>query len=136
MESNSSQQTRLIYILYIIGTFIWLVMLVGVILAYIEKGKETDAIVLSHLRKQIQLFWIYLLCAIVGGFVLGIVLVIVTLGVVGSSLAAGTDPSGATALSFLVPFLLGLVFGIALVAYVVVACVKGLKRLDAGEAVV
>ena len=135
MDSNSSQQTRLIYILYIIGAFIWLVMLVGVILAYIEKGKATDAAVLSHLRKQIRLFWLYLLFAVAGIFIFFIVLMVVMFGAVGASLATGAEPSSAVvATSFFIPFLIGFVMSVALIAYVIVTCVKGLKRLDEGQA--
>lgn len=133
MESNSTEQTRLIYILYIVGAFIWLVMLVGVILAYIEKGKHSDEAILSHLNKQIRVFWIYLLLAIGGGVLLGILMVVVIIGALGGAALSGADPGGGAVIATLVPILFALVFGIALTVYVIVVCVKGLKKLDAGE---
>lgn len=135
MESKSSEQTRLIYILYIIGAFIWVVMLVGVILAYIERGKHSDEAILSHLSKQIRVFWIYLLLVVGGSVLLGILMVVVVLGAVGSAAVSGADPGGGAIVAMLVPILFALVFGIALTVYVIVVCVKGLKRLDEGEPV-
>lgn len=133
MDSNSSQQIRLIYILYIIGAFVWLVLLVGVILAYIEKGKETDSVLLSHLRKQIRIFWIHLVSAIVGGIVLMVLIVLAfAIPAVGAA-AGGGDPAAVAAIGMVFASLLAFVYAAALIIYVIVASVKGLKSLDAGE---
>ncbi|MXZ43481.1 MAG: hypothetical protein F4Z01_00630 [Gammaproteobacteria bacterium] len=133
MDSNSSQQIRLIYILYIIGAFIWLVLLVGVILAYIEKGKETESVLLSHLRRQIRIFWVHLVAAIVGGIVLIVLIVIAfTVTAVGAGVSGG-DPAAAAAIGTIITSLLMGVYGLGLIIYVIVASVKGLKSLDAGE---
>lgn len=132
LDSQSSQQIRIIYILYIIGAFIWLVFLVGVILAYVEKGRESESVFRSHLKRQIRLFWIHLVSAIVGGIVLAI-LVITTISVVAvGAMAGGGDPTASATVSLTISALLAFVYGAALVLYVIVASVKGIKRLDAG----
>ncbi|MXZ43480.1 MAG: hypothetical protein F4Z01_00625 [Gammaproteobacteria bacterium] len=129
------QQIRLIYILYIIGAFVWLVLLVGVILAYIEKGKETESVLLSHLRRQIHIFWVHLISAIVGAMVLIVLIVVaflITAVGVASSAAEG-DPTTIATMGTIVSGLLMIVYGLSLIIYVIVASVKGLKRLDARE---
>ena len=132
MDSESSQHTRTIYILLIIGAFIWLVLLVGVILAYVEKGRESESVIRSHLRRQIRIFWIHLVSAIVGGIVLAI-LVITTISVVAvGAMAGGGDPTASATVSITISALLAFVYGAALVIYVIVASVKGIQRLDAG----
>ena len=104
----SLEQTRLIYILYFIGAFIWPVLLAGVILAYVEKEKAVDLILQSHLKKQIKIFWIHLLIAIGGAIVMISLLPIV------------------------VTLILSSFYCLVLVAYVWIASFKGLSRLDAG----
>ena len=36
-------------------------MFVGVILAYIDRGKITDIVLESHVEKQIRMFWIWII---------------------------------------------------------------------------
>ncbi|MCY3540457.1 MAG: hypothetical protein OXH31_00900 [Gammaproteobacteria bacterium] len=132
LDSQSSQQIRIIYILYIFGAFIWLVLLFGVILAYVEKGRESESVFLSHLRTQIRVFWIHLISAIAGGIVLAIS-VMTTIAVVGvGAMAGGGDPATAATVYKTISLLLVAVYGASLIVYVIVASVKGIKRLDAG----
>jgi len=64
---------NLVYILYLVGLVIGISALVGVVLAYINKGKY-GAGVDSHLDFQIRTFWLGLV-ALIAGAVLSIILV-------------------------------------------------------------
>ena len=48
-----------------VGAFFGAIMFVGVILAYIERGKITDLWLESHVEKQIRTFWIWLTALVV-----------------------------------------------------------------------
>jgi uncharacterized membrane protein len=74
-----------VYALYLIGIFTGgLASIVGVIIAYVQRGKADGAYLVSHYRYQIRTFWIGLLyscvaavLSVVGiGFVLAIGVVI------------------------------------------------------------
>lgn len=127
MNSRSIQNLRIIYILYMIGAFIWAPMIVGVILAYLERGKITDVVYQSHVTKQIRIFWIWLL-------VVGILYTFV-FATVGTSLltlltgygmwGAFTGVRSLVSFSFLVTFLLFL--------YVLITSIRSLGKLDAAE---
>lgn len=65
MSSKSFEQLRLVYILYTVGAFFGPLMFVGVILAYIERGKITDLSLENHVEKQIRIFWIWLIALVV-----------------------------------------------------------------------
>lgn len=125
MEAQTVHRPRLIYTLYIIGAFIWPLMLVGVILAYVERAKVDEPIILSHLYKQISIFWNHLVCGSVGGVVLGLFWFGSVYGA-----ARGVYGVGSNFFVLLVVFL----FTVALVAYVVVSSIRGLNALDGGEA--
>ena len=129
MESESFQQTRIIYILYIIGAFFWPVMIVGVILAYIEKGKVDESFIRNHLLKQIRTFWTCFFCVFLGGVVLGIFMLIVFFNVAMDQTAGVVIGSVSLAILFMFLYALGLL------AYVLVSSIRGLSKLDAGEAV-
>lgn len=125
----SHDRTRIIYILYFIGAFIWPVLLVGVILAYIEKRRDLDLTLFSHLKKQIRIFWIHLSIAVAGLFVMAFVLMI---------LFALTIPdvpfenfTSSFQVSLVGTFVVVPTYGIVLLAYVWIASLKGLRRLDA-----
>lgn len=53
-----------IYILYIAGFFVPPAALIGLVMAYVNKGK--DAVLDSHYAKQIRTFWIGLAVCILG----------------------------------------------------------------------
>jgi len=61
---------NLIYVLYLAGLFFPITALVGVILAYINRGKGQDPVLDSHFTFQIRTFWIGLLAMVVGGLLL------------------------------------------------------------------
>lgn len=129
MDSESFQQTRIIYILYIIGAFFWPVMVVGVILAYIEKGRVDESFIRNHLLKQIRTFWTCFVCVFLGGVVLGIFMLIVFFNVAMDQTAGVVIGSVSLAILFMFLYALGLL------AYVLVSSIRGLSKLDAGEAV-
>lgn len=71
MSSNSIDTTKvgatanLIYILYLVSLIVGVTALVGVIMAYMNKG-EAPEWVQTHYRLQIRTFWIGILFSIVG----------------------------------------------------------------------
>ncbi len=70
-EGKSAQ---LVYILYLVGIIIGIASIVGVIMAYVNKG-TAPAWVQDHYRYQIRTFWIELLFGVIGAatavFVIG-----------------------------------------------------------------
>src|SRR5262249_46468814 len=68
-----------VYILYLVGFLTGITFLVGVIIAYLQRGK-TDSVCESHIQFQITTFWIGLLFFLVGlltiQFGIGIVVLI------------------------------------------------------------
>lgn len=66
---------QLIYVLYLLGFVIGVTPLVGVILAYINRGKA-DGVYETHYTWAIRTFWIGLLYALISG-----VLAIIVIGI-------------------------------------------------------
>ncbi|ABI57480.1 DUF4870 family protein [Alkalilimnicola ehrlichii MLHE-1] len=65
-QSDSGRQLVLvIYILYLVGLFVMLTAIAGLILAYIKRC-DADPVSASHYRYQIRTFWIGLLYFVVG----------------------------------------------------------------------
>lgn len=122
-------QTRIIYILYFIGAFIWPVLLVGVILAYIEKRRDFDLTLYSHLRKQIRIFWTHLFIAFAGLiFVIFIFLILLMMSTPDNL----WDYNASTYQTYTIgSFAVVMIYGIVLLAYVWIASLNGLRRLDA-----
>lgn len=127
MNSRSIENLRIVYILYMVGAFFGAIMFVGVILAYVERGKINDRWLDSHVEKQIRIFWIWL-----------VVLVVLTIGAIGIffpavfALSSGDFPlvglaglGGIVLLSMLVP--------LGLFLYVLITSIQSLKCLDRGE---
>lgn len=56
---------KIVYGLYALGYVIAITSLAGVIFAYIQRGKDNDPVLDSHLTFQIRTFWISLGLAIV-----------------------------------------------------------------------
>jgi uncharacterized membrane protein len=54
-----------VYVLYLVGFFTGITVFVGVIIAYLQRGK-TDRVCESHIEFQIRTFWIGLLYLFVG----------------------------------------------------------------------
>ncbi|NML74694.1 hypothetical protein HHL25_11215 [Rhizobium sp. S-51] len=91
---------QLVYILYLVSFLIGISGLVGLVLAYLNRGKAGGWIE-SHYTYAIRTFWI--------GLLYGLVSVVLTFVFVGVLLALGT------------------------VVWVVVRCVIGLQKANAGE---
>lgn len=70
----STSNAKLIYILYLVGIVIGITGLVGVIMAYVNRGDAPDWLK-THYQLQIRTFWIGLLY-----MVLGIALSVVVVG--------------------------------------------------------
>lgn len=128
----SQEQTRFIYILYFIGAFIWPVLLAGVILAYLEKRRDFDLMLESHLRKQIRIFWFHLVGGI-GGAIVVFLTVLILITISASAVSADFD-AGIASIQFitLLTFVILIFYSLVLVAYVWIASFRGLSRLDAG----
>ncbi len=56
MSSSSIDTVRIVYILYIVGVFVSALMFVGVILAYIERGKITNSLLVVMLTNRFGFF--------------------------------------------------------------------------------
>ncbi len=63
-RSDPLMPGKIIYGLYAVGFFLAVTFLVGVVYAYLAKGR--NPVLDSHLRFQIRTFWISLLIGIVG----------------------------------------------------------------------
>lgn len=129
MNSKSAENLRVIYILYMVGSFIGATMFVGVILAYIERGKLSDSYLSSHVEKQVRIFWVWML-------VLGILYLEVFAIVIPSfaAIATGYSPTGgAIGIGFVVVLTFSVVVG--LFFYVLIASMRSLRKLDAGESI-
>ena len=127
MSSKSVDNLRIVYILYMVGAFFGIVMIVGVILAYIERGKITDLWLESHVEKQIRIFWIWLALAIVP-----IVAVLLFLIPATFALSSGEFTGGILA-GIGVLFLLLLFLPFATLLYVLISSIRSLRNLDRGE---
>lgn len=62
--TNDLMPAKIIYGLYAVGYLVALTTLVGVVYAYLSRGK--NAVLDTHLRFQIRTFWISLLLAVIG----------------------------------------------------------------------
>ncbi|MGU3496941.1 DUF4870 family protein [Xanthobacteraceae bacterium A53D] len=60
--------TMITYILYAIGYFVGITMLVGLIVAYMKRGDAAGTIYESHFTWLIRTFWIGLIVGIIGFF--------------------------------------------------------------------
>lgn len=63
-QSDPYLMPKIVYILYALGYFVGITSLVGLVLAYVMRGKNTIAD--SHHNFQIRTFWISLAIAIIG----------------------------------------------------------------------
>ena len=65
----STSNAKLVYILYLVGILIGITGLVGVIMAYVNRGDAPDWLK-SHYQFQIRTFWIGLLYMVLGSLLL------------------------------------------------------------------
>ncbi len=75
MDPNTKGNANLIYILYLVSIVLGVTSIVGVVMAYMGKGKG-DALLDSHYNNQINIFWKLCLYTVIG-----IVLTMVLIGV-------------------------------------------------------
>ena len=61
----STSNAKLVYVLYLVGIIIGITGLVGVIMAYVNRGDATDWLK-THYQFQIRTFWIGLLYMVLG----------------------------------------------------------------------
>ena len=74
-DTEQGRTANLIYILHLLSLLFGITSLIGVIMAYVNKGSAPDW-VQSHYRFQIRTFWIALLAGVIGAlttpFIIGI----------------------------------------------------------------
>ena len=110
---------QVIYVLYLAGLAIGVSGIVGVVMAYINRGRA-GGWVESHYTFLIRTFWLGLLLAIVGGVVGGVIFAI---GAVLTVILIG----------FPIMALAGLIWALAAVWFGL-RCIVGLVHLSRGEA--
>ncbi len=78
-DAAEGRTANLIYILYLLSLIFGVTSLVGLVMAYINKGDAPEW-VQSHYRFQIRTFWIGLLLGVIGAvtvaFVVGILILV------------------------------------------------------------
>ena len=105
-------------------------MFVGVILAYIERGKLTEPLLESHVEKQIRMFWIWfiVLALFYVLFFIAFIPSFVSMG----AMVYGGPPTFAFA-SFGIMVALSVVVTLGLFLYILISSILSLRRLDNGE---
>lgn len=132
-DSKAVRNTRVVYVLYYVGAFFWPVMIVGGIYAYILRDKVSNSLAFSHLRKQIQIFWIYLVIGVGGGIAIVIICIFVLLLILAGILVVEWITESWVVLSLLVSSVLLILHTLGLLIYVFVATTKGLMKLNDDE---
>lgn len=61
-----AKNAQIIYILYLVAFVVGVTSLVGLVMAYVNKGHNSSDWVQSHYQYQIRTFWIGLLYGVVG----------------------------------------------------------------------
>ena len=65
ITTSQGSTVKLVYVLYLVSLLVGITGLIGLIMAYVNKGEASD-VEAAHYRYQIRTFWIGLLYAIVG----------------------------------------------------------------------
>ncbi len=78
VDSGSKGNSNLIYILYLVGCVIGPAAIVGIIMAYMGKGKG-DALTDNHATNQINIFWKFVLYMVVSMILTMVVIGILTM---------------------------------------------------------
>lgn len=73
LQEGSTGNVNLIYILYLVSIIVGVTSIIGVIMAYMGRGKA-DPVMASHYTNQIHIFWKALLYSLIA-FVLTFVLI-------------------------------------------------------------
>jgi uncharacterized membrane protein len=66
MDAKAASSCNLVYILYLASLIVGITGLIGLVMAYLNRGQAPDAIK-THYQFQIRTFWIGLLFAVIGG---------------------------------------------------------------------
>lgn len=74
VTSGSAKMALVVYILYVLGAVLTggLVTLIGLVIAYVNRGEAQGTWVESHFRWQIRTFWIGLLYSVIATVLLAI----------------------------------------------------------------
>ncbi len=81
-DDNDRTMLHVIYGAYLLSFIIVFSVFIGVIIAYIERGKRTSTFHLSHLQWQIRTFWLALSLWIVAMVLVGIGTIIPIIGMI------------------------------------------------------
>ena len=73
VDPNTKGNANLIYVLYLVGIVVGVTTIVGVIMAYLGKGKG-DALLESHYNNQINIFWKGLLYSVIGVLLMAVLI--------------------------------------------------------------
>ena len=65
LDNNNNKMVQIVYLLYLASLVLGITGLIGVIIAYMNKG-DAPAWAQSHYRFQIRTFWIGILISIIG----------------------------------------------------------------------
>lgn len=116
MSTHEQRVTvKICYILYLIGLFTGgIFLLVGVILAYLNRDRASDWIIESHIDFLIRTFWIWLYIHIAPIIVIAILFLVIP----------------PMAIVFLV---LTIVFYVVILIYYFIRLLSALKAIEAGE---
>jgi uncharacterized membrane protein len=68
-DAAEAKSANIIYVLYLVSFVLGITLLVGLVMAYVNKGTAPDW-VQTHYRYQIRTFWIGLLYAAIGAITL------------------------------------------------------------------
>lgn len=132
-DSKSVRNTRVVYVLYYIGAIFWPVVIVGGIYAYILRDKVSNSLAYSHLRKQIQIFWIFLVIGIGGGIAVVIISIFILFLILAFALVIESIPESWFLLAVLVSCVLAILHTLGMFIYLFVVTTKGLMKLNDDE---
>lgn len=65
MEENAVKNAKLVYILYLVGVVVGVTSIIGVIMAYVNRGDAPEWLK-THYSFQIRTFWIAMLYSVIG----------------------------------------------------------------------
>lgn len=125
-ESASKGVATFVYALQAASVLTGVTLLVAVIVNYVKLNEARGTWVETHFRWQIRTFWYSLLL----GLLLGVVIVLLTLGAVGA--AAGGSDAGAAGAAVSAG-LLGMAGGLAIFVWFAYRVVKGWMRLSENQ---
>ncbi|MYD44831.1 MAG: hypothetical protein F4W92_00540 [Gammaproteobacteria bacterium] len=127
-NSKSLRRTYLVYNMYILGAFLCIPMFVGMVFASVEKTKTTDPTIQTHLKAQLRIFWVYLFSIFGTALVLiSLYPIYVALAIVKSG-AREVDPATTFLLATLPAIVIVLTVLAALMIYVLVSSIRGLRK--------